>query len=300
MPVGATWVDPLSLDALPPLPQLDLAVVGHVEMVSFLSVDRLPAAGQIAHASTCFDHAAGGGAVVAVQLARLSGRRVAFFTALGRDQAGHQAVEELEALGLDLHVAWREAPTRRGITFIDATGERTITVIGERLAPAASDPLPWPILAGMEGVFVTASDAEGLRLARQAGVLAATPRVRLPVLRQAAVKLDALIGSASDPGERYESEDLNPPPRWYVGTEGAKGGFVRPGGRFSALERTSAVRDAYGAGDCFAAGVTAGMAAGWELREAISLGCHCGNACLNGHGPYQSQLTRQQIPTLLR
>jgi ribokinase len=209
-------------------------------------------------------------------------------------------VAELEGLGLDMHVAWRDAPTRRGITFIDGSGERTITVIGERLVPAASDPLPWGILAGLDGVFVTASDSGGLRLARQARVLTATPRVRLPVLRQAAVKLDALIGSATDAGERYASEDLQPAPRVYVGTQGSQGGFTNPGGRFSALRRTRGVRDAYGAGDCFAAGVTAGMAADWSLQEAISLGCHCGNACLDGFGPYVGQLDRDRLPSILR
>lgn len=293
-------VDPLSLEALPPLPELALAVVGHVEVVSFLAVDHLPAAGEIAHATTCCHHAAGGGAVVAVQLARLSGRRVPFFTALGRDPEGHRAVEELQALGLDLHVAWRDVPTRRAITFIDGAGERTITVIGERLAPGASDPLPWELLAGMDGVFVTASDAAGLRKARQARVLAATPRVRLAVLQQAAVELDALIGSATDPGEQYASEDLHPAPRLWVGTRGAEGGIMNPGGSFNALLRTTPVRDTYGAGDCFAAAVTAGMAAGWELREAISLGCHCGNACLDGLGPYEGQLDRDRLASLIR
>mgnify|MGYP003340632757 CR=1 FL=1 len=70
----------------------------------------------------------GRGAVVAVQMARLTGQRVPFFTALGRDRCGAEAAERLDALGLELHVAWRDAPTRRGITFIDASGERTIKI----------------------------------------------------------------------------------------------------------------------------------------------------------------------------
>ncbi len=283
-------LEPLPLTALPALPLLSLAVVGHVEVVSFVGVEHLPAPGEILHATDFLEQPAGGGAVVAVQMARLTGARLPFFTALGRDDAGVRAAAELEALGLELHIAWRDAPTRRGITFLDASGERTITVIGERLMPTAADPLPWPILEQADGVFVTASDAAGLRLARRARLLAATPRVRLPVLAEAGVELDALIGSAADPGEAYRPGDLEPAPRLTIGTEAERGGVLIPGGRYAAMPRQGPVLDTYGAGDSFAAGVTTALAAGWSLREAISLGAHCGAACLDGRGPYAGQL----------
>jgi ribokinase len=288
-------VEPLPLTALPALPERTMAVVGHVEVVTFLAVDALPRAGEIAHGRWIGEHAAGGGAVVAVQLARLTGRRVAFLTALGRDAAGEAAVRELEALGVDVHVAWRDPPTRRGYSFREAGGERTITVVGERLTPRGSDPLAWDLLEGIDAVFVTATDPEGLRLARRASLLAATPRVRLPVLRQAGVRLDALIGSATDPGEAYRPGDLRPAPDLYVGTEGADGGVLMPGGRFTALPLKGPVVDAYGAGDCFAAGLTTGLAAGWDLQAAVSLGCHCGVACLSADGPFAGQLRRRQL-----
>jgi ribokinase len=163
-------------------------------------------------------------------------------------------------------------------------------VIGERLAPVAADLLPWERLAACEGVFVTAADPAALRLARAAPVLAATPRVRLPVLQQAGVRLDALIGSALDPGESYRPGDLDPAPALVIATEGARGGSVQPGGRFAAPRRQRPVRDTYGAGDSFAAAVTAALAAGWTLPQALSLGAHCGAACLDGRGPYAGQL----------
>lgn len=278
------------LTALPALPPLRLAVVGHVEVVSFVGVPALPAAGEIQRASWFLEQAAGGGAVVAAQMARLTGQRVPFFTALGRDALGERAAAELEALGLELHVAWREAPTRRGVSFVDAAGERTITVIGERLAPSAADPLPWQRLADCDGVFVTASDAEGLRLARRARRLAATPRVRLPVLRDSGVRLDALIGSGLDPAERVEPDDLAVAPALRIATAGAAGGLVEPGGRFLAPALGAPALDAYGAGDSFAAGVTAGLAAGWDLADSLSLGCQCGAACVTARGAYAGQL----------
>jgi len=274
------------LQQLPALPPLRLAVVGHVEWVSLVAVEQLPRAGTIAHAHGFREEPAGGGAVVAACLARLLGRPVPFFTALGRDAIGEQAAERLSALGLDLHVAWREGPTRRGVSLVDQHGDRAITVIGERLTPIAADPLPWASLDDIDGVFVTATDAAGLRACRRARLLAATPRVRIPVLQQAGVQLDALIGSGLDPGEAVPDGALTPAPRWRIATEGAAGGLAIPGGRFPAPQLKASAVDSYGCGDSFAAGVTAGLAAGWSLEQAISLGCHCGAACATHLGPY--------------
>jgi ribokinase len=291
---------PLPLEQLPPLPPLRLAVLGHVEVVRFVEVAELPRPGQIIKALEVHEVPAGGGAVVAVQLARLLGTPVHFFTSLGRDAAGERAAAELTALGLELHVAWRDdSPTREAITFIDAAGERTITVIGERLTPTAADPLAWDLLAQCDGAFITAADAEAIRLARAARCLTATPRTRLEILREAGVRLEALIGSALDPAERYEPGDLDPAPSLRIATEGAAGGrvFTRDhadGERFAAPQRDRPVRDTYGAGDSFAAGVTAGLSAGWDLAATLSLGCHCGAACLDGRGPYPGQLRRRR------
>lgn len=287
--------DLVPLQQLPPLPPLPLAVVGHVEVVTFLRVPEIPSAGMICRASEGMELPAGGGAVVAVQMARLTGRPVAFFTALGRDRAGEEAAGLLEAMGVQLHVAWREAPTRRGVSWVDGQGERTITVLGERLMPCAADHLPWGQLEQTAGVFVTATDAEGLRLARTSRMLAATPRVRWPVLRESGVVLDALIRSGLDPAEAIPPEQPDPPARLRIATEAAAGSTAEPGGAFCAPVLHRPVVDAYGAGDSFAAGVSAALAAGWALAEAISLGSHCGAACLQGFGPYAGQLDRQAL-----
>jgi ribokinase len=272
----------------PALAQLELAVVGHMEWVSFVAVEQLPAAGVVQHARAFREEPAGAGAVVAVQLARLTGRRVHFFTALGRDATGEQAAARLEQLGLEMHVAWRDAPSRRGVSFVDGDGERSITVIGERLRPEANDPLPWQRLASCHGVFVSAADAPGLRHCRQAGVLTATPRLGLPVLESSGVAVDALIGSALDPAEQVASGALSQPPRLRIATEGAAGGWSLPGGRYRAEPLTHPPVDSYGCGDSFAAGVTAGLAAGWSPAEAIALGARCGAACAVLFGPYAS------------
>jgi ribokinase len=270
-----------------------VAVVGHVEWVEFLRVPRVPGPGDIVHASEVFEEAAGGGAVAAVQLRKLAGSCV-FLTALGDDGVGRRALADLEARGVEVHAAWRaDEPQRRAVTFVDDAGERTITVLGDRLVPHADDPLPWERLVDCDAVYLTGCDAAGVHAARRANVLVATSRV-LELLRDAAVELDALVGSSRDRSERYEPGDLDPPPRYAVMTAGAAGGAWRaPDGEpvaFAASEPRGPVADAYGAGDSFAAGLTYGLGAGMQIAEAVALGARCGAACMTGRGPYSGQL----------
>ena len=189
-----------------------------------------------------------------------------------------------------VHSAWRPEPQRRAVTFVDGSGERTITVLGTRIVPHGSDPLPWNELERADAVYFTGGDVEALRLARQALVLTATPRA-MDTLRQAGVEVDALVGSGSDEGERYEPGDLDPPPRLRVATLGAEGGFSEPGGRFQAATPPGPVVDAYGAGDSFAAGLTYGLGAGMSRDEAIALAARCGAAEITGRGAFAGQLT---------
>jgi ribokinase len=265
-----------------------VAVVGHVEWVEFLRVPHVPTPGEIVHADQAWAEPAGGGAVAAVQLYKLAGASD-FFTALGDDELGHRAHEELTGLGLRLHVAWRDEPQRRAVTFVDGRGERTITVIGDRLVPRGSDPLPWDELAASDGVYFTGGDVEALRAARAARVLTATPRT-MDTLRKAHIGLDALVGSGRDAGETYEPCELDPPPRLYVATAGADGGTMTPGGRFEAAPLTRPVVDTYGAGDSFAAGLTYGLAADMSAGDAVALAARCGAAALTGCGAFAGQL----------
>lgn len=169
---------------------------------------------------------------------------------------------------------------------MDPGGDRAITVIGDRLTPVAHDDLGWERLSECDGVFVSATDAAGLRLARRAKVLTATPRLRLPVLQEASLKLDALIGSGLDPGEQLPPGSLAPSPSLQIATEGEAGGLLIPGGRFSAEPLPAPMVESYGCGDSFAAGVTAGLAADWSVNDAVTLGARCGAGCATRFGPY--------------
>ncbi len=263
-----------------------------MEWIEFARVEHVPASGEIVHALDAWEEPGGGGAVAAVQLARLAGDCL-FLTALADDELGHRAERELTALGVRVEVAWRREPQRRAFVFTDAHAERTITVLGDRLGPRRDDPLPWSELDGVDGVYFTAGDAGAVRAARAARTLVSTARTIEP-LAEAGIQLDVLVSSSRDAGERYTPGAIDPPPRLVARTAGAAGGWVEAlDGKttaWTAAPLPGLPVDAYGAGDCFAAGLTYGLADGRPPQDALALGARCGAACVTGRGPYRGQL----------
>ncbi len=274
-----------------------VATVGHTEWIEFARVEHVPAPGEIVHALEDWQEPGGGGAVAAVQLAKLAGD-AAFFTALGDDDVGRRSRDALTGLGLQVEAAWRDEAQRRGFVFVDAAGERTITVLGSRLGAAGSDPLAWHELADTDAVYFTAGDAAAARAARAARTMVAAAR-GLGTLVEAGVELDALVASSNDAGERYERGQLRPEPRLVVRTAGAAGGEWEradgQSGRYEASPPPGPVADAYGCGDSFAAGLTFGLGAGMSIDAALALAARCGAASLTGRGPFAGQLTAADL-----
>ena len=270
--------------------QARIAVIGHVEWVDFAIVPRLPHPGEILHVAEFWDEAAGGGAVAVVQMAKLAGSAV-FITALARDDLGERTKRQLAAQGVTLHAGTREGRQRRAFTYLTADGERTITVLGERIVPWLEDPLPWDALATLDGVYLTGGDPGAVRAARAARMLVATPRA-LDALAAAEVQLDVLVRSATDPGEAYEPGMLDPAPRFVVSTRGEHGGSWtgETSGSWKATPLPGPPVDAYGCGDSFAAALAFGLGAGMDMPAEIDLAARCGAACLCGRGPYAGQL----------
>jgi ribokinase len=269
------------------------AVVGHVEYVEFALVERVPEPGQIVHAEDTWSEAAGGGSVAAVQLAKLAGGSSLFFTALGDEELGHRAKQELENRGVEVHCEFKDKPQRRAFTYLDAKGERTITTIHERYGPSGSDDIAWDELDSTDAVYFVSGDAGALKAARRARVLVATAR-SLPVLKETGVQLDALVHSSVDEGERYSAGQLDPEPKLVVGTAGSEGGSWTAAegrtGSFHAAKLPGPVADAYGAGDSFAAGLTFALGSGFEVERALELASRCGASSITGRGAYAAQL----------
>jgi len=304
-----------------------VAVVGHVEWVLFGRVRRLPSAGEVAHATGAFEEPAGGGAVAAVQLARLAGSS-RLFTVLGEDEPGRASRRRLGELGvavLDEPAAkptlepavertggdpqaareWSEdeavpgAATRRAVTIVDERRERTITTFGERLDPAGdSGSSHWEELRELDSIYFTAGDVAALERARAAGrVLVASPRARHALGH--GVPIDALVLSADDEIELAAAEPVEHEAELVVHTEGADGGRWRRRsgvqGRWAAVPPPGPAVDSYGCGDSFAAGLTFGLGAGLGLEDALRIAARCGAVCLTGAGPYERQLTAREL-----
>ena len=273
------------------------AVVGHTEWIEFVRVDRVPAAGDIVHADDCWEVPGGGGAVAAVQLARLAAS-CTFFTALGDDERGAWSLRDLEALGVRVETAERREPTRRAFVLVDARGERTITTLGPRLDPRADDALSWHELGETDAVYFTAGDAGALQQARRARVLVATSRIA-GFLAEHDVRLDAAVGSGSDPAEAIDPSAFAHPPDLIVRTDGPHGGRYEASdgrnGTYEPVAPPGPVVDAYGAGDSFAAGLAFGLAAKMDVDEALRLAARCGAWCVAGRGPYGKQLSAADL-----
>jgi ribokinase len=270
-----------------------VAVLGHSEWVDFAVTRALPQPGEILHTNEFWEEAAGGGAVAAVQMAKLTGSAV-FVTALARDDLGQETAEQLAGLGVTVHAAPRDGRQRRGFVYLTDDHERTITVLGERHVPHGVDDLDWDVLADCDAVYFTGGDVEALRHARRARWLVATPRA-LDTLKAAGVQVDVLVGSATDPGEAVPAGVLDPPARFVVRTRGAEGGeWAASEGRTGAWVAEPLPGepvDSYGCGDAFAAGLTYGLAAHDDMDAALRLAARCGAHALCGRGPYEGQLT---------
>lgn len=272
-------------------------VVGHVEWVDFLRVPRVPRPGEIVHATESWSEAAGGGAVAAVQLAKLAGGAT-FFTALGNDDVARRAEEQLRDQGVAVEAIVRDRAQRRAVAFLDAGGERTIATVGERLVPSGGDDLPWDRIAEMDAVYFTGGDVSSLRAARAAKTLVASPRGHSAFIGSE-VTLDALVRSAGDEGERDDQERVGWSVRLNVATAGRRGGtYTDSEGQtrsFAAARLTGPVVDTYGAGDSFAAGLTFALGSGMDVPAALALAARCGAGNLTGAGPYAGQPTAADL-----
>src|SRR3954468_20374647 len=267
------------------------AVVGHVEWIEFARVAHVPEPGEIIDASAHFSEAAGSAAVAAVQIAELAGG-VDFSAALGDDERGRRCATRLRELGVTVHAGTRRDPQRWGFVHLDDDGERTITIVGDRLTPQGEDDLPWERLDAAGAVFVSGGDEAAMRQARRAKLLVATPRAAGTLN---GIRIDALVGSGKDRLEQLDPDALDPAPDLVVTTRGKEGGewhgHEQRHGRFEAARLEGRVVDESGAGDTSAGGLPYALGAGYDIDDALQLALRCGAANLSGRGPYEGQLT---------
>ncbi|HUG46905.1 MAG TPA: PfkB family carbohydrate kinase, partial [Candidatus Limnocylindria bacterium] len=111
------------------LPPADVLIVGSINVDLVARVERLPTAGETVTGGVFERHPGGKGANQAVAAARL-GARVCFVGAVGYDDYGEQALDELRREGVDVSRVVRVEGLATGVALIvvDRAGENQIAV----------------------------------------------------------------------------------------------------------------------------------------------------------------------------
>ena len=125
------------------LGRMRLAVVGHVEWIRFARVERVPAAGEIAHSTEDWKEVGGGGAVAAIQLAQLRARPRSSPRSAATSWAGAPTRSSRPG-GEGARGDRRRKPQRWAFTHMDEARRADDHYGGEKLRPRGNDEsLPW-------------------------------------------------------------------------------------------------------------------------------------------------------------
>jgi sugar/nucleoside kinase (ribokinase family) len=292
-------------------PPFDLLVIGDCNPdVLVLGDDVAPAFGQQEKLVDSMSLVVGGSAsITAVAAARL-GLRVALVAAIGDDAAGHFMLTELGRAGVDTTGMAVRAELPTGMTVALSRGEdRAILTAAGAIGALTPAEVPAELLTRARHVHVSSYFLLERSLGPGLAALLATARAA-----GAATSLDTnwdpagTWGADFFPGVLAQADLLLPNEAEALriaGTTtlpeaiasltkaggavavklGARGALYADGPkRYLATPPPVAAVDTTGAGDCFNAGLLAGLLRGLEPPAALALGCAVGAASTRGIG----------------
>ncbi|MEU7862656.1 ribokinase [Nonomuraea sp. NPDC049141] len=287
--------------------ELELVVVGSLNMDLTVPVTRLPGRGETVAGAAAVRAAGGKGANQAVAAARL-GARVRLVGQVGDDALGGELLAAVAREGVDVSGV-RQVPAATGLAMIvvEDGGENMITV-----ASGANG------LLRLTDLDLTGADALLLQLEIPvAACLAAARQARahgVPVILNAApytqgleellTQVDLLIVNEGEAAALCGGTDpaallaLGPCAAVVtLGEHGARGQDASGVCQVPAFP-VHAV-DAVGAGDTFCAQLALAHAAGLPLAQAVRLACAAGALATTGHGAQTAMPTGDQVERLL-
>ncbi len=269
--------------------ELDVVVVGSVNVDLVISVATLPSPGVTITGGTFERHGGGKGANQAVAAARL-GVRVGLIAAVGGDAVGEEAIAELRHEGIDVSGVTRLGGVSTGVALIvvDDRGENQIAV-----ASAANEELDADMVASALDKIVLAPDGVcllGFEVSDGAIEIAAQWAFRSgnrviidpaparpltdvltacePILTPNAGEAQALVGKSSP--ERAALEITRSTSSPVVVTLGERGVLVADGDVAEAFASYEAdVVDTTGAGDMLSGALAANLSQSRSFTETV-------------------------------
>ncbi|MEV4109693.1 ribokinase [Nonomuraea sp. NPDC049695] len=286
--------------------ELELVVVGSLNMDLTVQVTRLPGRGETVAGAAVVRAAGGKGANQAVAAARL-GARVRLVGQVGDDAVGRELLAAVAGEGVDVSGV-RQAPADTGLAMIvvEDGGENMITI-----ARGANG------LLRPTDLDLTGADALLLQLEIPvAACLAAARQARahgVPVILNAApyahgldellTLVDLLIVNEGEAAALCGGTDtaalLALGPRAAVvtlGEHGARGQDASGACQVPSFPVPAV--DAVGAGDTFCAQLALAYASGLPLAQAVRRACAAGALATTGHGAQTAMPTGDQVERL--
>jgi sugar/nucleoside kinase (ribokinase family) len=297
---------------------LDLVVIGDCNPdVLVMGGDVTPAFGQQEKLVETMSLVVGGsGSITAVAAARL-GLRVALVAAIGDDAAGQFMLAQLAAAGVDTSAITIKPGLPTGMTIALSRGDdrAILTALGTIDALTPAD-VPAALLARTRRVHLSSyfllerslgpDLARLLAAARDAGAATSLDTNWDPAGTWGAsffpdilAQVDLLLPNEAEAQRLAHAPTLpaalaalSRPGRSIVVKRGASGAVYTDGTQqFVATPPPVTPVDATGAGDCFNAGLLAGLLHGLDPAQALALGCATGSASTQGIGGTSSSPT---------
>lgn len=276
--------------------QVDIAVLGSVNLDFVVTSPTLPTPGETVSGGTFFTTPGGKGGNQALAAQRL-GAQVQLHACLGRDAYAQSSLENLIASGVNVdHVLYRgDGATGAAFINVDDAGENQIAVAPgtNALFTAALAPTvqaDW-IITQLEiapDTILKAAEKSNAKLCINAAPVKPLPQALID-------RADLLIVNEIE-FKSYEAQ-FRRASGLIALTLGSKGAKLLRGGQVIASADAPSVDvvDTTGAGDCFVAALTMFLGEGMEEMAALKAACHCGALATTGLGAQAASPTRQQL-----
>ena len=273
------------------LHDLNIAVIGSINLDIVARVDRFPLPGETLTDAILSHFPGGKGANQAIAARRL-GARVSMIACVGDDLAADQALASLRDEGVDLRCCrpLEAVCTGTALILVSAEGENQIVVAPganaafspELLELPASDAVIAQLEVPMETVLEAARQTQGF-FCLNAAPARAVPQA---VLEQT----DLLVVNELE--ARAISQQLSEYRGLLAVTYGSRGATLSRNGTEIARAQPPEVGvvDTTGAGDAFTAALTVGMAAGMSPEDALQQACVVGALTTTRLGAQSSPL----------